>query len=419
MDFIYEEKYKYLTSAMLNVTDDCNLQCRYCFVEQNPHYMSLETAKKAADWLYYNYQKKIEHGFLQIDPNFKCQLYFFGGEPMLCYESIMVPIVQYCNEKYPNIFHFGMTTNGTLLNEKRIKFLKENNFSLLLSMDGNQKIQDYNRPCKNNKLSSFELVEKNIPILLKYFPNITFRATVYAPSVENLFESYLYAESKGFKSFQIMEDNRHEWTKQQIEILKKEFSKIYSYRLQQIINGITPIDFPRLITWLKIAAKLYGENKDTYDPKFVDTIFRCGLATTNGAIGYDGSIYGCQEQVSHGDKTKFLIGNIFNNGIDVKKHEELLKTYYLSQHEQSIKKEQCYTCRLNQFCKDNFLGCPSTMMDLFNKMNATTEIACVVRECYLINSFLFLSLAFSLDNKNINEYLDATLKYVRHRRIEG
>lgn len=59
------------------------------------------------------------------------------------------------------------------------------------------------------------------------------------------------------------------------------------------------------------------------------------------------------------------------------------------------------------------------MMDLFNKMNATTEIACVVRECYLINSFLFLSLAFSLDNQNINEYLDATLKYVRHRRIEG
>jgi len=29
-----------------------------------------------------------------------------------------------------------MTTNGTLLNEERINFLKENKFSLLLSIDG-------------------------------------------------------------------------------------------------------------------------------------------------------------------------------------------------------------------------------------------------------------------------------------------
>jgi len=31
--FIYKKEYKYLTSAMLNVTDDCNLECKYCFVE--------------------------------------------------------------------------------------------------------------------------------------------------------------------------------------------------------------------------------------------------------------------------------------------------------------------------------------------------------------------------------------------------
>jgi len=39
---------------MLNVTDDCNLQCRYCFVQQQPHYMTLQTAKDIADWLYQN-----------------------------------------------------------------------------------------------------------------------------------------------------------------------------------------------------------------------------------------------------------------------------------------------------------------------------------------------------------------------------
>jgi len=53
-EFEYKEYYKYLTNVMLNVTDDCNLACRYCFVEQHPHYMTLDTAKAAVDWQYNN-----------------------------------------------------------------------------------------------------------------------------------------------------------------------------------------------------------------------------------------------------------------------------------------------------------------------------------------------------------------------------
>jgi len=55
---------------------------------------------------------------------------------MLCYSTIIVPLVEYCKLNYPNIFEFGMTTNGTLLDKEKIDFLKENNFNLLLSIDG-------------------------------------------------------------------------------------------------------------------------------------------------------------------------------------------------------------------------------------------------------------------------------------------
>lgn len=67
-----------------------------------------------------------------------------------------------------------MTTNGILLNEERVKFCYDNNIKLLLSIDGIKEVQDYNRPCRDTNLSSFDLVEKNIPIILKYFPNTTF-----------------------------------------------------------------------------------------------------------------------------------------------------------------------------------------------------------------------------------------------------
>jgi uncharacterized protein len=115
--------------------------------------------------------------------NNTCLLYFFGGEPMLCYDNIIVPIVEYCNEKYPNDFDFGMTTNGTLLDEEKIIWLYEHKFSLLLSIDGNKETQDFNRPCRDETKSSFDLINKNIPTLLKYYPNLKFRSTAYAPTV--------------------------------------------------------------------------------------------------------------------------------------------------------------------------------------------------------------------------------------------
>jgi len=32
-NFIYKDEYKLLNNAIINVTDDCNLQCKYCFTE--------------------------------------------------------------------------------------------------------------------------------------------------------------------------------------------------------------------------------------------------------------------------------------------------------------------------------------------------------------------------------------------------
>jgi len=64
--------------------------------------MTLDTAKAIADYLYQNSEKKKE---LKIIPqNRKCDYYFFGGEPMLQYNQIIKPIVEYCESTYPNKF---------------------------------------------------------------------------------------------------------------------------------------------------------------------------------------------------------------------------------------------------------------------------------------------------------------------------
>jgi len=60
----YKEDYLYPVNIHLNLTDDCNLRCKYCFVHHKPNYMPLEVALKAVDWLYENYLYHKEHNTL-------------------------------------------------------------------------------------------------------------------------------------------------------------------------------------------------------------------------------------------------------------------------------------------------------------------------------------------------------------------
>lgn len=404
-EFEYKEEYQYLTNIMLNVTDACNLACRYCFVEQHPHYMTLDMAKKIVDWTYENLQKKKK---FYPDLN-KCRYNFFGGEPTLCYDSIIVPIVEYCNEKYPDIFNFGITTNGTLLNKERIDFFKKNNFSLLLSIDGAAETQNYNRPCQNGQ-ESFKLIEKNIPYLLEIFPNITFRSTGYAPTIHHLFENYLYAESLGFKSYMMVLDIRHHWTKQQIEILKQEINKIYFYRLKQIANNITPMYFEEFNKYLKLTIECNYQDSQYFQKEKFLNVQRCGLATTLGAIGWDGSIYGCQEQVSKDNKNIFYLGNILKNGIEQDRHIQLLQYYYNNIKSKELQKEECFNCKISPICSVNYLNCPSSTFDLYNNMSILTQVHCELAKCLYENSLLLLLIASESNDKNIDQYIQNNIK---------
>lgn len=68
---------------------------------------------------------------------------------MLMYDSLIVPFIHWIEDsgvaKEYN-FTFSITTNGTLLNEERIKFLWSHNIPILLSIDGAKETQDNQRP---------------------------------------------------------------------------------------------------------------------------------------------------------------------------------------------------------------------------------------------------------------------------------
>ena len=88
---------------------------------------------------------------------------FFGGEPLLNY-NLIKDVVTYAQDlifKKNKQVGFTMSTNGTIISSEIIKFLKEYDFAIQISLDGPKKIHDKNRYYANGK-GSFEKVFQNI-----------------------------------------------------------------------------------------------------------------------------------------------------------------------------------------------------------------------------------------------------------------
>lgn len=174
-----------LQQIILGVTENCNLRCKYCIytgsyagsivhTEQN---MSLEVAKASIDYLSAHY----------ADSKPPVAVGFYGGEPLLNFE-LMKQIVAYCRSRINKPLLFTVTTNGTLLNDEINNFLKENCFSLLVSMDGPKAVHDKYRHFWTSGKGSFDLIISNLKRLKEldkgYFESMVRLSMTLVPPVD-------------------------------------------------------------------------------------------------------------------------------------------------------------------------------------------------------------------------------------------
>ncbi len=152
------------------VTDVCNLRCEYCaygklysdYDKREGKMLSIETAKSFIDYMATLWASPENHS---IHNN--VYVSFYGGEPLLNMPFIK-EIVSYLNvDKYAKHFAYNMTTNAMLL-DRYMDFLVENEFSLLISLDGNAENDSYR--IKIDGTPSFDQVIKNVDMLRIVYP---------------------------------------------------------------------------------------------------------------------------------------------------------------------------------------------------------------------------------------------------------
>lgn len=161
-----------IPQVVFEVTDGCNLQCKYCgygefYEDYDARQCKMLEVDKALMLLNYLNKLWMSNGNQSAIRN--VYISFYGGEPLMNMPFIR-QIVEYTNN-FNNPFRsfkFSMTTNAMLL-DKNMDYLVANNFSLLISLDGNAFNHSYRvdangKPSFNRVIENIDKLKENYPI---------------------------------------------------------------------------------------------------------------------------------------------------------------------------------------------------------------------------------------------------------------
>lgn len=149
-----------IAGLVLLIAQTCNLKCSYCFAKaymgshSDNRVMSPATARVAIDKVFKNM------------PDVQ-RIQFFGGEPLIGFDTIKETVQaceKYCMAHQTRMPAFSITTNGTLIDQEVIGFFKAHNFSVTISLDGPQQINDKQRQFPSGK-GTYDVVKEKIDLL--------------------------------------------------------------------------------------------------------------------------------------------------------------------------------------------------------------------------------------------------------------
>ncbi len=216
-------------------TSTCNLGCRYCYTHDDHSNITLD-----------NFDVQFSKICENTNESFKIS--FFGGEPLLNFDVIRNIVLKYNLHK--NIDGFGISTNGLLITQEIVDFIKKYKINFSFSMDGLN--TDISRPEKNqNTLNKYiEL----LPLLRQLTHYVSFSINI--DTYKNLHENYVYLLDTFhmIPRMEIMEDPEMESI--DLVIFKSQINKVineYVHRLENNYENCLPNVFKTFINSINIG----------------------------------------------------------------------------------------------------------------------------------------------------------------------
>jgi uncharacterized protein len=362
------------------LTHQCNLKCKYCYVDRlysSNDRMTPEIAATALTTLV-NPDAVRKQGL---------RISFFGGEALLEFE-LLKQIVSLVRTAFPSPcpVQFSLTTNGTLLTKPIAKFLVEHSFSVILSLDGPRELHNETRISRGGA-GSFDVALEGLTLLNEVaLKKITLRATFF-PENPRIMERLVFLNAlcdQGLAANVSIEPSiltESECAAQEIDQFQ---DKINAARLEAEYAEATDWLLGRLRQ--KKPARfhnimLYAERL-LYRRKYCSD---CGAGVGYISIGPTGKIFACHRE------TNSLIGDLSQGGID-----EALRAQWVD-NRYYVNKE-CRRCDLRNVCggtcREHSLG---SMGDIFD----VDPVRCTFKRLWIHSAVYLISELPSADRTSL------------------
>ena len=359
----------------LSLTHDCNLRCKYCYAGDKFHKtMDLDTAKKIIDFAYDITPKQDSIDFS-----------LFGGEPFLCF-SLIKNIISYIESKnFPNVVTYNITTNGTIINDEIINYIRKKDIKIAISIDGPKEIHDKNRVDIHGN-GTLDVVLENIKKLSSKVGFFQVNAVYGSQTIHQLDKTFEFFVENGIKNIHLNPDITEKWDissfpdiSQAYERIADKYIELYKANNEVALNLIDN----KLILFFKGGY----EEAD-----------KCSMGQKEFGFAPSGNVYPCERLIGDDSDEEMCMGNIHTGINPLKRCSIAQKT--------GNSNEECITCPVQNYCM-NWCGCTN-----YNMTGYSDKVSAML--CY--SEQVAITVAKKVFNvlKEDETFLDHFLNYLKH-----
>ncbi|MEO1628686.1 MAG: radical SAM protein [Bacteroidota bacterium] len=274
----------------INPTMGCNFKCWYCYeTHVKGSKMDLPLVERILKFIENEKENNRHLKFFSMS--------FFGGEPLMYYDKTVVPLLEGANKIFADSdidFHSSFTTNGYLINQRRIDFFKKNSVTAVqITLDGHREFHDKVRYLSSKK-GSYDRIIKNIKLLARHDIHITMRINFTRDNFTSCLdipEDFRDLEADAMKN--ILVDFHQVWQDDQVDDLSTapavDAFKNVGFEVRSSATNLN-----------NVVNSCYADKMNSSVVNYNGEVFKCTARdfTTENSLGYigdDGRIHWKEE----------------------------------------------------------------------------------------------------------------------------
>ncbi len=344
-------------TLLIKLTGACNWACTYCYDYSPSRFskrLTLEDITEAVNEM--------------ASAHRSVTLMFHGGEPLLNF-SEMRRICEFAEQtarRHESSVSFQIQTNGSLLDDEKVRFLREHRFGIGMSIDGPPQINDQTRVDHRGLGTS-----GSIQSLFDRYPEfmrleVGYITTVTATNVKLLQTVAEYVRQLGIRSWKtaIFDPEGRGKEHPDLEVPVEPYIAFLEWALEQCSTNRWP-GF-RMKTLLELVEVIM-----TAERKNLCTKFPCGAAREFAVASADRSFLACDATYHQ----SFRLGS-FESGLSSSQMSN--SALALSERESWLLDEaECSSCPWLHFCAGT---CMAKALLKHGTIKAVDDFECAVRK---------------------------------------